>query len=208
MEKESSMKRLLCFVLVGLAVAPCLRAESLGDAAKREEERRKKIEESGEGSSQVIHETELWMNKGRIANQGGSSSSFADTSNAPDSRASSPKASSSKSPAGNGGTGASASGELAWRQRADGARKEIASAQNAYDKVMKEQPPVKANRMWRDQDGNLQGGGFDMAALAAANKDLQARQEAAKQRLDNARAALDNLEEEARHAGIPAGWVR
>ena len=32
------MKRLVLFVLVGLAAAPRVRAESLGDVAKREEE--------------------------------------------------------------------------------------------------------------------------------------------------------------------------
>jgi hypothetical protein len=197
------MKRLMLLVLAVLAVAPCLRAESLGDVAKREEERRKKIEASGKGASQVIKETELWQTKGKLANEGGSAPAAAADSPSVSSTSSlaSRKSDTSRSNSSPAGSNSGSSDEQAWRQRAASARQELAAAQSAYDQAMKEQLGPGAWLDHQDDDANQR-------ALMAAMQELKAKQDAAKQRLDKAKAALDNLEEDARRAGALPGWIR
>jgi hypothetical protein len=199
------MKRLLLLVLVGLAVAPCLRAESLGDVAKREAERRKKVEESGKGSSQVIGNTELWNNKGAIAND--SSASPAVAADSPSVTSNSPTESS-----GNAGASKKKNEEALAGWAANGAilQGRIADAEKAVA-AAKGAPLANTGATgttYVDGRGNYAGWRAGDADYMGAKREHEAAVAEAQARLAAARKAFDDYEFEARRKGVPPGVLR
>jgi hypothetical protein len=89
--------------------------------------------------------------------------------------------------------------EAQWRQRANAARSDLASAQRAYEAAQKE-------TVW--SGGTLYNDDVRGEALARAMGTVKRKQDEAKRRLDTATQTLADLEEEARRSGIPPGWVR
>jgi hypothetical protein len=198
------MKRLLWLLVAALTVAPSVRAESLGDAAKREEERRKKIEESGEGSSPVIHETELWLNKGKIANEGGSAPatpadlpSGSSAAKANSSSATTPQKKDSKGDA------------AAWAARTAPLETRVREAERALEAAKAAPLSTGVGRtVYVDSNGGYYGSQDSGASYESAKKYHEESVAKAQARLDAARKALEALEDEARRQSIPPGWLR
>jgi hypothetical protein len=183
------MKRLLLLVLVGLAVAPCLRAESLGNAAKREEERRKKIVEDGKAPSPVIDDTELSLNKGKVAN---------DVNAVPAAPADVPSVGSrsfARSSVSAGGSKNQNDAVLAgWAARGAALEVQIAVAEKAV--AAAKDAPVTT------------GGSRDRASYEVARKAHEEGVRRAQEQLNAVRRQLEGLEDEARRAGIAPGVLR
>ena len=102
------------------------------------------------------------------------------------------------------GEGESAGPEDRWRQRADDARRAIASAEKAL-------ADAEARGAQLLQDRDPMSGVNDpnrLQTLEAQRAKARAEADAARQSMAEARQALADLEEEARRAGVPPGWLR
>ena len=161
------------------AVLPLtLLAQSMDEAARKEARRRAEARASG------IHATftnqDLEARGGASEAQGGS-------------RANDPSAVPSPSPSPAGRAQLDATFELrrvaeaSWRRQAREARARLEEAQDDYDAV---------KYQWRNPTSRC--------ALTS----LQGSVDQAKRNLAAAQKQLDALEESARHAGIPPGWIR
>jgi hypothetical protein len=198
-----NMKVAVAVVLGALTLPIICHAESLGDVAKREAERRKKVEETGKGSSPVVGETELRENKGTIANHSGAAPAVPADSPSVSSTSSSTQSSSSHSdrttPKGASLDAHSGSeDEQNWRQRTAEAHATIEAARAEYNDALTK-PKVPVGYVVVDENGKI-----EMDAVEANQRALQK----AKAQLDAAEAALTRFEEEARRAGVPPGWLR
>jgi hypothetical protein len=195
-------------VVLGAMMLPNIcRAESLGEIAKRETERRKKVEESGKGASQVVHETELWQAKGKIANEGGAAPAIV-----PDDSSSV----SSTSP-----TGSSASADASkkrnediladWAAKAAILQTRVADAEKAL--VAAKAAPLSMSggsggTVYKDTAGRTLGysqGSADYMSAKEAHEQHVATAQAA---VDAARKQQDAYEDQARRARIPPGVLR
>jgi hypothetical protein len=92
---------------------------------------------------------------------------------------------------------ARANEERVWRARVARARAQVEEAQKVYDKLagMNLVPGYE----YVDDKGR---------PVVRSIEELQSLTAAAKKRLDAAQAALDQLLEQARRAGVPPGWLR
>jgi hypothetical protein len=92
---------------------------------------------------------------------------------------------------------ARASEERVWRARVERARAQVEEAQKVYEKLagMNLVPGYE----YVDDKGRT---------VVRTIEELQSLTAAAKKRLDAAQAALDQLLEQARRAGVPPGWLR
>ena len=172
---------LLLFATVSIAVA----ADSLTDIAKKEKERRAKLKATKTYTNKDIEDF-IAKNgtNGTTDSSGGSSNpseTAGDASATPEDQASSDLHSDKN--------------EQAWRQRFDDAQKKVDDAQKKYD-------DARANATSDLYTNN----GVDMLTGARAKRQDAAEQ--AKQDLDNAQKAMDDLQEQARQNGVPPGWVR
>lgn len=172
---------LLLFATVSIAVA----ADSLADVAKKEKERRAKLK-STQTRTYTNKDIEDFIAKngtsnGTIDSSDGSNPSATDATATPEDT-SSTDINSEKN-------------EQAWRQRFDDAQKKIDDAQKKYD-------DARANAAGDVYTNN----GVDL--LTGASGKRQSAADQAKQDLENAQKALDDLQEQARQNGVPPGWVR
>jgi len=90
--------------------------------------------------------------------------------------------------------------EARWRERSANARGEIASADHEVTKLEQEAAGL-ANRILLSTDTN------EILRLRAERQKVS-ESLAARAELERARKALEDLQEEARRAGVPPGWVR
>jgi len=152
--------------------------------AKKEEERRKKVQQQKGAPAKVIRDGDLDHGP----------------SPAPSRAAASPAPPSSGEPAASA-PAAPADGrqaeEQAWKQRAAAARARVETAQKTFDRV---------NALW------LAPGEYYVDAngktVVRDLEHLRSLIETAKHELEAAKSAQDGLADEARRAGVPAGWVR
>jgi hypothetical protein len=180
----SLVKLSVWMVAVVLSFTPFSTAdESLGDAAKREKERRKRLEEAGP-KAPVIGQDDVRTGKVTADKPGTTDSSKASASGKEPAKPAAP----------------SVSEEQAWRAKADAARARVAAAERAVEAAAGE-----LARSWTD-DACPMGmtACLDLEGLRGA----QARSDAAKVELEAAKRALVDLEEEARRAGAQPGWIR
>jgi hypothetical protein len=91
--------------------------------------------------------------------------------------------------------------EARWRERATTARGGIASADHEVTKLEQEAAAL-ANRILLSTDTN------EILRLRAEQQKVNESLAAARAALERARQALEDLQEEARRAGVPPGWVR
>jgi hypothetical protein len=91
--------------------------------------------------------------------------------------------------------------EASWRRRADLARITVTENQAAVAQYQEEAGKI-ANRILMSTDTN------EILRLRGEQQKVQASLDAARGELDASRRALENLQEEARRAGVPPGWVR
>jgi len=91
--------------------------------------------------------------------------------------------------------------EASWRNRAGSARETVRTAESEVTRLQDEAGKI-ANRILMSTDTN------EILRLRAEQQKVQASLDGARAALDAARKALDDLQEEARRAGVPVGWVR
>ena len=184
---------------VVLILVPALAmGQSLGDAAAKERERRRKLKEAG-ATSEVVDGDALKANKGSLAN---------DPNAVPAPSKGTAKPSPSPSPVarptsavplltGEEPDPGPANREAAWRERATLARQRIEAWQKRYD-------------IWSSQ--HLAPGDYfvddDGRKLVGSAENLQQITARAKAQLEAARQALADLEESARRQSVPPGWLR
>jgi hypothetical protein len=174
------------------SLAPLLTAgESLGDAARREQERRKKSQEQSTPAP-VIGLDDLASAKGETLAQ--EPSKTAKTARRDAARADGDRLPSVDDEEEGQ---ASASDEEAWRARLKNAQARLDVAQKNYDNIHKIW--VGYGSVLVDKDGN---------AVAWNQQQVELMRESARAALDTAKAALDRIFEDARRAGVPPGWLR
>jgi hypothetical protein len=188
-------------VALGLILVPGLAAgQSLGDAAAKERERRRKLQETGP-SSAVVDADALKAGKGTLAND-----PRAVPSSSPTPAKAGPKPSPSPSPRPASAvppliTEAPASEpdntEAAWRERASDARDLIELWQKRYDYWSSLNLPP--GDYFVDEDGRK---------LVGSAENLQQIVARAKAQLDAAKQAFEDLETRARRQSVPPGWLR
>jgi hypothetical protein len=174
---------------LALAIVPgIVVGQGLGEAAKREKERRKgKVVRS-------VGDDELKANPGRIANPGDAASpSPSPSASAP---AQPPPASESAQPPAGEAT-ARATQEARWRARA-------APLLGAIARLGPRVEHLRAAVAAIERDVTMPYDTARRAELAGKQQQLRT----ASLELDGARAAYARLEDEARRAGVPPGWIR
>jgi hypothetical protein len=189
-------------LILGLALPMRSSGESLGSAAKKEKERRQKNKEAGV-TARSLNEDDLVTTKGQLAGPVDSGSSATQTASLAAGGAftsgSGRSSSSDKSSSGD---------EASWRSRADAARARVAQAQAKYDEAMRKTALKPTDIVTRGPGGRIRSDGQVLAIDVEENARILREQAEAKSALDKAKQELENLSEDARHAGVPAGWVR
>lgn len=166
--------------LAAILVAAGVSAESMAEAAKREQARRKKIEEAGARAHVIDAEVVR-------------------TVAPPDPRAT-PRPTATDTPATDGEEAPDESevrkqNEATWRQRVEAARARLAEAQKSFDWT--QTIPYDAERLLDGQDRVIAEGAVAIEKVKAD----------AKAELAAAREALERLLEDGRRAGVPPGWL-
>jgi hypothetical protein len=169
-------------IVVAALLTGVASAQSLGDAALKERERREKLKQKGDRAA-VVTNDELQANKGSVANDPNATpaapreAQLAATKPGlePDRKA----------------------GEEEWRRKMALAHERITKAQEQYD-YWKGQY-LAPNDYFVDQDGKKVVGSVESLRKVIAE---------AKAELEKANAALAALEEQARRENVPPGWLR
>jgi cell pole-organizing protein PopZ len=174
------MMRTLGTALLLMVLPALLSAQSLGQVAEKEKERRKQNEKAGT-KAPVITEDELKNNKGRLANNPSEPGAAAagTTSSAPI-------------------TPPTRRDEQAWRSRAAQARARLAQATRTYE-TLNGQYLAPGERFVSRKTGQT---------VVRDKEQLQAMVAQAKANMMAAQKALDDLEDSARRQSIPPGWLR
>jgi hypothetical protein len=194
---------------LGLALPMGSSGESLGSAAKKEKERRQKNKDAGV-SAREISQDDLAATKGELAGPVDSAASGGDAAApATGSARASGSRSSDDGGSGGGSSGSAGGDEASWRRRADAARARIRQAQSKYDEAMSKKAPLKQGKVpgGRDAQGHYMSENAWVIDIEE-NQRIAREQAEAKEALDQAKQDLENLSEDARHAGVPAGWIR
>jgi len=169
-------------VLLSLLAPSLAVGQSMDDAARKEKERRKKLQESS-ARAKVVSEEDLKANKGSLAND-------------PDTAAASTTAESSKdepaTPAGDRNRD-----EQAWHGRVARAEARLAAAKQRYEALSG--LTLVQGQYYVDKDGKR---------VISSLEQLRQKIEQAKAESDDAQKDLDAVMEAARRAGIPPGWLR
>jgi hypothetical protein len=184
------VRQSLIFVVLFAFAASMVASESLGDAAKREEARRKKNREQGVAAPVLaLPDARPTPRSEAAASPTAAPAESGETRLATDPLKVDPTP--SPSPA-----VATETAEELWRRRAAEARARVEMAEAAYERAQKAGMPRVA---YEDDSGGT---------VREAIAEVQKRREEAKKDLDLARAAVIELEEQARRAGALPGWLR
>jgi hypothetical protein len=182
---SSTVTRLLLVLLVPAMVG----AQGLGDAAKKEQAKRKQTPQQS-SKARTYTEDEL-RTLPPIANAGEDSDAAA---------APAAVAETGSAPAGSGGDPGERlrkQDERMWRSRVATANRRLAAAQKAYQTLSG--MTLVPGYVYVDQNGRT---------VIHSVEQLQSMTARAKANLDAAQKALDDLLEEARRANVPPGWLR
>ena len=185
MKKVYALISIFIFVLVAAALA-----SDVADVAKKEKERRAKIDKSGK----------TYTNKDVDALK--KKSNATDDSSAQSQPSDDDQATASDDDTAASQTQDDANSEEYWRNRYKEAKDKVAEVQAEFDRTQ-----TNLNQL---QSSLAATGGTQLPGDAGgdAYRTLMAHRDELKQQLDDAKAALDGLEDEARKAGVPPGWVR
>ena len=191
---------LVAFVVLVLGVPVLAQAQSLGEVAKREQEKQEKKKKSGKPPATVKVYTDDDLKKARES-ESGAVTVLPENGNleaAPASSSGDDEVVSGEGP----GRGRKRNEEF-WRNRTMQLRE---AAQEADNKVKELEARIAALR--NDMSpSNVQ----DPNRLQSRDRELREAMDsldATRSAAETARKALADLEEEARRAGVPPGWVR
>jgi hypothetical protein len=180
------MRRLSGFVIAVLMAAPAAQAQSLGDVARQEEARRKTVQSTGK----VYTEDSL-------RGAGSPAASIPASATAPD------KDAKATSPSGTDTKAAQEpqKDEKYWRKRLADERDALSRSQAFAEALQSRINALTADFANQDDPARRNQTGADrqksLAELDRVKKDIT----------DHTKAIAD-IQEEARKAGVPAGWVR
>lgn len=180
------MIRLVAAVLLAAGWAAAAGAQSLADVARKEESRRKQIVKP----ARVLTNKDLKPSEFPIP-QAGSDQPAAPAADAPKPNEQKPAAEEDQQ----------ARDEQAWRDRMAKARADLEHSEMYLDALQS-----KINSLWADftsRDDPAQ-----RAVIESDRKKALAEFDRVKQQVEDQKKAIDDLEEEARKAGVPPGWLR
>ena len=180
------MIRLVAAVLLAAGWAAAASAQSLADVARKEEARRKHIAKP----ARVLTNKDLKPSEFPIP-QAGSDQAAAPAADAPKPNEQKPAADEDQQ----------ARDEQAWRDRMAKARADLEHSEMYLDALQS-----KINSLWADftsRDDPAQ-----RAVIESDRKKALAEFDRVKQQVEDQKKAIDDLEEEARKAGVPPGWLR
>ena len=194
------MVRLLSVAaLVFIGVANVAAAQSLGDVAKKEEQRRKTVKSSGKVYTNDELKRDPTPSVPASASTGTTSTPSASSTPAPAPASSGNNA--GKDDSANKDGSADKSDEKTWRKRITNARESLQRSQAFADALQSQlnalstdfvnrDDPIQRQQIAKQRDGVL-------AELDRVKKEVAAQTK-----------AISDIQEEARRANVPAGWVR
>jgi hypothetical protein len=182
--------RAIALLLVLLVSPVCAADQSMAEAARKARERREK--NAKEGLRPKVYTEDDVPKAPPLANDPGKTPASTGAGSPPPPA---PSASAEEAPS----SGATVSGqsESAWRGRVAEARRRIESARKEYE-------------FWSGYTmvpGEILVDEKDRPVITTIEQ-LQGKTAAAKKAWEAAEKALSNLEEQARQAGVPPGWLR
>lgn len=170
-------------VLLSLLAPSFAVGQSLDEAARKEKERRKKLQESS-ARAKVVDEENLKANKGSLANN-------------PDSVGAAPAQASSAKEAPTTPSRDQNRDEQAWRDRVARSEARLADAKQRYEALSG--LTLVQGQYYVDKDGKK---------VITSLEQLRQKIEQAKAESDAAQKDLDAVLEAARRTGVPPGWLR
>ncbi|HWV94586.1 MAG TPA: hypothetical protein VNZ24_09720 [Vicinamibacterales bacterium] len=194
------MVRLLSVAaLVFIGVANVAAAQSLGDVAKKEEQRRKTVKSSGKVYTNDELKRDPTPSVPASASTGTTSTPSASSTPAPAPASSGNNA--DRDDSANKDGSADKSDEKTWRKRITNARESLQRSQAFADALQSQlnalstdfvnrDDPIQRQQIAKQRDGVL-------AELDRVKKEVAAQTK-----------AISDIQEEARRANVPAGWVR
>ena len=194
------MVRLLSVAaLVFIGVANVAAAQSLGDVAKKEEQRRKTVKSSGKVYTNDELKRDPTPSVPASASTGTTSTPSASSTPAPAPASSGNNA--DRDDSANKDGSADKSDEKTWRKRITNARESLQRSQAFADALQSQlnalstdfvnrDDPIQRQQIAKQRDGVL-------AELDRVKKEVAAQTK-----------AISDIQEEARRAGVPVGWVR
>jgi hypothetical protein len=178
-----------------LSLAPLAGAQSLGDVAKAEEARRKAVKAPGKVYTNGSLKTEPPPSPGLVTPP-------------PDAKAAAgAPAPGAGTPNPAAGAGAPAAGDNApkdeayWRKRIEAERTALARAQTFIEALQSRIDALSTDFVNRDDPQQR-------SAIAADRQKALAELDRVKQEIDDHQKAITTIQDDARKAGAPAGWVR
>jgi hypothetical protein len=183
---EMRMIRLAAAVLFVAGWAATASAQSLADVARKEEARRKQVAKP----ARVLTNKDLKPSEIPIPAAGSEQAATAGDAAKPDGQKPADETPDQQ-----------ARDEQTWRDRMAKARADLEHSEMYLDALQS-----KINALWADftsRDDPAQ-----RAAIETDRKKALAEFDRVKQEVQDRRKAIDDLEEEARKAGVPPGWLR
>lgn len=218
------MKERVVFLVAVLGMAPLLWSQDLADAARKEKERRSKVQAAGG----TLTNDDLKTTKGQLANDPSQAPlapadpatkgrSAASPATPPSIRPSQPAGATSQTgPAPTSMLSNAPANEAAWRSRGRWLRGEVRRLEkevgdldgkatgSAYGVATSKSFPGETREQKRDREGDNKVAQAGWQADRAAT--LQGLEQA-KANLERARKVLADFEEGARRAGVPMAWL-
>jgi hypothetical protein len=186
------MRVVVVTALVALGLLQVARAQSLGDVARKEEERRKAVKSSGKVYTNDTLRPEPLPSPPPL------STSTAPASSSESMPASTPSA---PAPAPEAAPPADRTDEAGWKKRMADARDGLARSQALADALQTQVNSLTTDFVNRDDPAQR--------STIAANRDKAiAELDRMKKEVATQTKAISDVQDEARKAGVPAGWVR
>lgn len=205
--------RLIVVATAAFAVGVSASAQSLGDVAKKEQQRRKTTKTSGKTYTNkdlgVGSEAAPPPPPQSAAGAPGASTSPAGQAPAPDGTAASSASPGGTNPAAAASTPPAAEQEQKdpkqteeyWRQRIEGARAELQRNELFLEALQSRVNALATDFVNRDDP-------YQRATIANDRQKTLAEMERTKTLIQKLKQEIVDIEEEARQAGVPPGWLR
>jgi hypothetical protein len=182
------VRLLIVAALVFVGVAHAAAAQSLGDVAKKEQERRKTVKSTGK----------VYTNDTLKADPTPSVPATSATGSPNPAASSTPAATPEPAPS---DESADKGDEKTWRKRIADARESLQRSQAFADALQSQLNALTTDFVNRDDPIQRQ-------QIATKRDNVLAELERVKKEVAAQTKAISDIQEEARRAGVPAGWVR
>ena len=196
------MVRLLSVAaLVFIGMANVAAAQSLGDVAKKEEQRRKTVKSSGKVYTNDELKRDPTPSVPASASTGTTSTPSASSTPAPAPAPAPSDKNADKDDSADKDGSADKSDEKTWRKRIANARESLQRSQAFADALQSQLNALSTDFVNRDDPIQRQ-------QIANKRDGVVAELDRVKKEVAAQTKAISDIQEEARRAGVPAGWVR